>query len=95
MDRNLVVLKKEFIRPGLHLRSVCAGRAQPPLQWALNSVLSAYGNENGRIRPSLGRGIQALMEQRCFNQHGMGIYTVLQGGYSQQRQILKFQTYKT
>ena len=23
------------------------------------------------------------MEQRCFNQHGMGIYTVLQGSYSQ------------
>ena len=22
---------------------------------------------------------RALMEQRCFNQHGVGIYTVLQG----------------
>ena len=30
-------------------------------------------------------GTQALMEQRCFNQHGVGIYTVLQGNYSQQR----------
>ena len=30
-------------------------------------------------------GTQALMEQRCFNQHGVGIYTVLQGSYSQQR----------
>ena len=40
-------------------------------------------------------GTKALMEQRCFNQHGVGIYTVLQGGYSQQRQRLKFQTYKT
>ena len=30
-------------------------------------------------------GIQALMEQRWFNQHGVGIYTVLQGSYSQQR----------
>ena len=29
-------------------------------------------------------GTQALMEQRCFNQHGVGIYTVLQGRYSQQ-----------
>ena len=28
---------------------------------------------------------QALMEQRCFNQHGVGIYTVLQGSFSQQR----------
>ena len=40
-------------------------------------------------------GTKALMEQRCFNQHGVGIYTVLQGGYSQQRQRLTFQTYKT
>ena len=30
-------------------------------------------------------GTQALMDQRYFNQHGAGIYTVLQGSYSQQR----------
>ena len=30
-------------------------------------------------------GTRALMEQRCFNQHGVGIYTVLQGSYPQQR----------
>ena len=30
-------------------------------------------------------GTKALTEQRCFNQHGMGIYTVLQGSCSQQR----------
>ena len=30
-------------------------------------------------------GTQALMEQRCFIQHDLGIYTVLQGSYSQQR----------
>ena len=30
-------------------------------------------------------GTQALMEQRCFHQHGVGIYTVLHGSYSQQR----------
>ena len=30
-------------------------------------------------------GTKALMEQRCFNQHGVGIYTVLQGSYSQQK----------
>ena len=30
-------------------------------------------------------GTRALMEQRCFNQHGVGIYTLLQGSYSQQR----------
>ena len=28
-------------------------------------------------------GTRALMEQRCFNQHGVGIYTILQGSYSQ------------
>ena len=32
-------------------------------------------------------GTKALMEQTCFNQHCMGIYTVLQGGYSQERKI--------
>ena len=30
-------------------------------------------------------GTQALMDQRCFNQHGAGVYTVLQGSYSQQK----------
>ena len=40
-------------------------------------------------------GTQALMEQRCFNQRGVGMYTVLQHSYSQQRERLKFQTYKT
>ena len=49
-------LKKAFIGPGLHLRPVRAGRAGPPLQWTLNSVLSACGNDNGRIRPPSGQG---------------------------------------
>ena len=49
------------------------------------------GREGGR---KTDMWTQALMEQRCFNQHGLGMYTVLQGGYSQQRQRLKFQTYK-
>jgi len=30
-------------------------------------------------------GTKALMEQRCFTQHGVGIYTVLQDSYFQQR----------
>ena len=30
-------------------------------------------------------GTRALLEQGCFNQHGVGMYTVLQGSYSQQR----------
>ena len=49
-------MKKEFIGPGLHLRPVRADRAGPPLQWALNSLLSACGNHNGRIRPPPDRG---------------------------------------
>ena len=40
-------------------------------------------------------GTKALMEHRCFKRHGVSIYTVLQGSYSQQRWRLKFQTYKT
>ena len=52
-----MAVKKEFIGPGLHLRPVRAGRARPPLQWTLNSVFSACGNDKGRIRPPLGRGI--------------------------------------
>ena len=44
------VLKREFIGPGLHLRPVHADHARPPLQWTLNSVFSAYGN-NRSIRP--------------------------------------------
>ena len=51
------MMKKEFTGPGLHLRPVHPGHARPPLQWTLNSVLSAYENDNGRIRPALGRGI--------------------------------------
>ena len=49
-------LNKEFLGPGLHLRPVCADRAWPPLQWTLNSVLSACGNDKGRIRPPSGHG---------------------------------------
>ena len=56
MFDHTLLLKKEFIGPGLHLRPVRAGRARPPLQWTLNSVLSASGNHNGRIRPPSGQG---------------------------------------
>ena len=43
-------MKKEFRGPGLHLRPVHADHARLPLQWTMNSVFSAYGN-NRRIRP--------------------------------------------
>ena len=52
----LVAVKKEFIGPGLHLRPICADHARLPLQWTLNSLLSACGNNNGRIRPPPDRG---------------------------------------
>ena len=52
-----IVLKEETDKAGLHLRPVHADHAQPPLQWTLNSVLSACGNYNRRIRPPLDRGI--------------------------------------
>ena len=52
-----VTLKEETDRAGLHLRPVHADHAWPPLQWTLNSVLSAYGNYDRRIRPPLDRGI--------------------------------------
>ena len=63
----LVVLKKEFIGPGLHHRPVCADRAWPPLQWTLNSVLSACGNAKGRIRPPSGQG--NLEEEKTDTNH--------------------------
>ena len=45
-----VMVKKEFMGHGLHLRPVCGDHAQPPLQWTLGSLLSACGNDNGRMR---------------------------------------------
>ena len=55
MDLEIIILKKEFIGPGLRLRPVHADPARPPFQWALNSVFGVYGNDNRRIRPPLDR----------------------------------------
>ena len=55
-------MKKEFIGSGLHLRSVHADHAQPPFQWTLNSVFSAYGN-NRRIRPPPDRGTLKIVSR--------------------------------
>ena len=55
-NHSTKIMKKEFIGPGLHLRPVCVGCARPPLQWTLNSVLSACGNDNGRLRRPSGQG---------------------------------------
>ena len=55
--------KKEFIGPGLHLRPVHADHAQPPFQWTLNSVLSAYENDNRKIRPPPERGTLKIISR--------------------------------
>ena len=60
-------MKKAFIGPGLRLRPVCADRAWPPLQWTLNSVLSACGKDDGRIRPPSGQG--NLEEEKTDTNH--------------------------
>ena len=55
-------MKKEFIGPGLHPRPVHADHAQPPFQWTLNSVFSAYEN-NRRIRPLPDRGTLKIVSR--------------------------------
>ena len=67
MSPHSEVAKKEFIGPGLHLRPVRADRAWPPLQWTLNSVLSACGNDNGKVRPPSGQG--NLEEEKTDTNH--------------------------
>ena len=56
-------LKKGFIGPGLYLRPVRADHTQPPLQWTLKSLLSACGNNNGRIRPPPDRGTLKIISR--------------------------------
>ena len=56
-------MKKEFIGPGLHLMPVHADHAQPPFQWTLNSVFSAYENNNRRIRPPQDRGTLKIVSR--------------------------------
>ena len=58
-----IVLKKEFIGPGLHLRPVHADHAQPPFQWTLNSVFSAYENNNRSIIPPPDRGTLKIVSR--------------------------------
>ena len=62
-NNNKVKFKKEFTGPGLHLRPVHDDHARPPLQWTLNSVFSAYGNDKRRIRPPLDRGILKIVSR--------------------------------
>ena len=60
---KMTILKKEFIGPGLHLRPVHADCAWPPFQWTLNSVFSAYENNNRRIRPPADRGTLKIVSR--------------------------------
>ena len=55
-------MKKEFIGPGLHLRPVHADHAQPLFQWTLNSVFTAYENNNRRIRPPPDKGRGSILK---------------------------------
>ena len=57
------MVKKEFIAPGLLLRPVHAYHARPPFQWTLNSVFSAYENNNRRIRPPPDRGTLKIVSR--------------------------------
>ena len=72
LDRNLVVgVDDEKVKEGERL-------IFPGLRsWLSRSRESARKRERQREREK-DTGTQALMEQRCFNQHGVGIYTVLQ-----------------
>ena len=64
---------KRLIFPGLHSRLPCS-RESARNRWR--------ETEKKRKKDT---GTKGLMEHRCFNQHGVGIYTVLKGSYSQQR----------
>ena len=63
MSQSSVILKKEFIGPGLHLRPVHADSARPPFQSTLNSVFSAYENDNRRLRPPPDRGTLKIVSR--------------------------------
>ena len=63
LEEMVYVHVKEFIGPGLRLRPVHADHAQPPFQWTLNSVFSAYENNNRRIRPPPDRGTLKIVSR--------------------------------
>ena len=65
--------------PGRKVNSegLCAPRDQPEKE--------REGERERERERKKDMGTRALMEQRCFSQHGVGIYTVLQGSYSRQR----------
>ena len=78
MDRNLVVRSWRW-------ESERRKEAYSPWVMQPASTLQEISLKEREKEKKKDTGTQALMEQRCFNQHGVGIYTVLQGSYSQQR----------
>ena len=74
----------ERVKEGKRLR-----RKETNIPWVTQLAFVLHGiSQKQRERKKereTDTGTQPLMEQRCFNQHGVGIYTVLQGSYSQQR----------
>ena len=58
-----VMVNKELIGPGLHHRPVHADHAWPPFQRTLNSVFTAYENNNRRIRPPPDRGTLKILSR--------------------------------
>ena len=62
LSLKLFPLKKEFIGPGLHLSPVHADHPQPPFQWTLNSVFSAYETSR-RKRPPPERGTLKIVSR--------------------------------
>ena len=68
MSQSSGILKKEFIGSGLHLRPVHDDHAWLPFQWTLNSVFSAYENDNRRIRPPPDRGTLKIVSRLLIAQ---------------------------
>ena len=53
----------------MNSESLCASGDQPEKE--------REGKSEREIKRKKDTGTKALMEQRCFNQHGVGIYTVV------------------
>ena len=71
---------------GRPLTRVLQARAKSELRELLCSKELAWEREKERERKrKKNTGTQARMEQGCFIQHSVGIYTVLQGSFVQQR----------
>ena len=74
MDRNLVVRSQRWE----------SERREANISWVIQPALRSRKSARNRERErKKDKGTKALMKQKCFIQHGVGIYTVLQSSYSQ------------